>query len=348
MREWVAGWIESVSNTIAIALVTSIVGSALILYVTALYLGYVAFVSGDFATVGNIGSLAGATATLFLVVITAWYAYSTNKHVQLANRRLDHEIRQHHSETLRRRVNQWLGDPISNPLDDSSMNIPSVTTTKIESAPPIVWIAGEKAFRVIPEAIEGDPYLEDLLANHAHDLNNVKEAIEELYPKFEELKSEFQSEYDDTRSLDSLPFPSEKGHYFESWAFERILILERGVYDKSGLHDIAEAGVEKETHAHEGLLHFPGDNVRGGTVIKVPRDVADKNEGVREAVVEVMNETIDRLDDHEAYSIGKEAAVVLDEAEERCEELRNLLIHYKGRQIFPGDCEYLENLRIGE
>lgn len=46
----------------------------------------------------------------------------------------------------------------------------------------------EDEFRVVPEAIEDDQHLHDLLDNHAPELKDFKETIENQYEAFESAR----------------------------------------------------------------------------------------------------------------------------------------------------------------
>lgn len=323
----------------------SILSFAFILYVASLYAGYLAIQSGQFQVAGNIGAFAGASATLILVAITGWYAYTTRKHVQLANRRMDYDIRRQHSETLRRIVSLWLGNPEQHEdLNKRSLRIPHVTPTDIQPAPALAPILGEQEFRVVPETIENDLYLEDLLENHAPDLKETKQEIEQLHSQFIELKSQFVEKYEDTQVVEDLPFPAETSLFFEEWAFERVLYLERGIRDEESLFDIVDSAIDRNTEADEDYTRYPGDNRNVVSVIKVSRDVDED----RELVADAMKETISRLPEQKGYSIGQEAAMVLDKADEECQKLEQLLVEYRGRPMFPGDCEYIAEARMAD
>lgn len=108
------------------------------------------------------------------------------------------EVRQGHTETLRNRVRAWHGDidetgiPEGGDRFTDETNLPKVRGASVEPSPPIVEFVGEEpAFRVVPEVLEDDRYLQYLLENHADDLREQKVKIERQYGTFDSAKKAF-------------------------------------------------------------------------------------------------------------------------------------------------------------
>lgn len=71
-----------------------------------------------------------------------------------------------------------------------------MTGVDVEPAPPLVNVIGQDVeFRVVPEALEDDRYLQDILENHAHDLRELKEDIEQQYEEFDSAREAFYEAY---------------------------------------------------------------------------------------------------------------------------------------------------------
>lgn len=76
------------------------------------------------------------------------------------------------------------------------------------------------------------------------------------------------------------------------------------------------------------------------------KQIPDVRAKVREQAQDIVREVIERIDDDEPYGLAREAAAVLDQAEVSVAELEQLLMEYKGRPIYTGDCQYLDEAEI--
>ena len=301
------------------------------------------FFSGTKATV-LVASLQ-AFASLLLILVTIQYAETTRDNVDLMSKQLNHEIRQKHTDVLRNRVEEWIGEGV---VEDSSgierpiRGTPYVNKAEVVTAPPNESMYNpEESFRIIPASLAGDRYLADLLENHAPDLRKICENILEGQQKYESLRSEFINEYDDVTEIEALPFTADPAVHFENWAFTRVVYLERTEWTRDDLYDMVDNAIQHETHGDQSYTFFPGDN-NYRSVIKVPRD----EEYDKESIAEALKEIIDRLSDHPLYVSGEEAANLLNEIDQDCIELRQTLIEYHGRLIYSGECEYLRESEI--
>lgn len=184
--------------------------------------------------------------------------------------------------------------------------------------------------------------MKDFLQNHARGVQEKIDEIKDLQAEFEQTRKHFVEAFDDTRAIEELQFRASKGANFEQWAFERIVLLERRFRDKEGLHKIIDDAIEKESMADSEFRKFPGDTRKIGPVIRVPREIDIDDE----EVANTMKRTVDHLEQHEAYDTAAEAAELLDQLDDAVDRLKNDLIEYKGRPLYPGDCEYLTEASV--
>lgn len=155
-------WMRAVLLGVVAAAFLVILLYSIVLYGVSLWVGYEAIRAGEFSVAGNIAAYASATAMGLLIAITAVYAYSTYRSVRLSTQQSNREVRQRHTDTLRQRVTDWIGDYRADfdLTSNGGSNLPTVQRTAIEPAPPIVEVVGrQQEFRVIPEALEDDRYL---------------------------------------------------------------------------------------------------------------------------------------------------------------------------------------------
>lgn len=277
---------------------------------------------------------------------------------------LNREVRRNHTETLRERVRMWHGDPDregpeSDNLNlDSNLNIPRVTITSIESAPAEIEVfPKEDTFRVVPEKLEGERYLEDLLENHAPDLRESKNRLERLEREFRELKNEFMEEYEGGATIEREEYELEPREDFSEWVFNQILRLERGNRESiEEIMEIVEDGIENaRTHAQpdegKAFISLRRDE-RGVYVATAPSgeydDINDNLEQIRNEILRGVEQALHDILDTELYESAKEASEKLNAAAAEVRNLENLLIKYEGQQIYPGDCSYIQEASISE
>lgn len=176
----------------------------------------------------------------------------------LLRRELNREVRQGHSDTLKKRIRAWHGnmDEISVPETgwfSDETNLPKVQAAAVDPAPPIVQVAGrDPEFRVVPEAIEDDRYLQDLLDNHASDLYELKEEIESQYSDFDEAREAFVTAYPDATVIETDDYVIRPRSEFAKWVFERAVMLNRTQIDreKEKMKDVAESRIRGTNSAN--------------------------------------------------------------------------------------------------
>lgn len=328
-----------------------------------LSLGVILLVAGVFEgeltqTQGSVAA-AGlqALASIFLIWVTMKYTDSTKENVELANRRAELELRQDHSETLRKRVEKWLGERKKKEWDGghritypetTDLNIPKVGDTSVESAPrdQSMELAGKnQQFRVIPESLEEDPYFEDLIKHHATTLGNLKQRIESRYQRFVKIREEFATSYDEIESIDALPEEVTPEEEFEQWLFDFIILLERGKQDKDGLKKRVRQANDDSAFGDGDMLYCAGSQ-QHGKVATATEFIDSSSRKTEKKTVEGMESIIDDLDNYPAYEVAREAAEVLDQMETDCDELERKLIEYKDKLVYSGSCEYLREADI--
>lgn len=303
-------------------------------------------------------------AGLGSVLLTGSLVYLYWQQQNLLKRELNRDIRHRHTETLRKRIRAWHGDIDELGVSDGAgffsdeTNLPNVRRASVESAAPLVDLVGRNTgFRVVPEAIEDDRYLRDLLENHAGELQELKEEIEGLYQDFESTKSDFRSEFSDGRKVETEGYILEPTPYFEDWVFQKAVILNREHLstDQERLRAIAKDSMD-ETRARSdpAMVSFTAD-ARGSDRVYTYEaqlksddlDDLDEHRGeIEEEVLEIYYDAIDDLGDEGVYRHAVDAARILDEMAERIEELKTKLVEYEGHPLYMGDCPYLDEATL--
>lgn len=285
----------------------------------------------------------------------------------LLTQELNREARQQHTETLRERVQLWHGNPnretSADPFDQPGLNLPAVADASFDSAPTGTYAiasADDEEFHVVPFQLQGDRYLQDLLWNHAPDLQERKEAIEALHDQFVGLRTEFIQTFEAgiVREVDGYRF--EPADYFARWLFELLVMYERGLLPTfDDLRERVTSQLERGNtgqHPDEPRIWIRAE-LGGGSSRAIYSAVCESAD--REALREykstakaetegLLAELLDELEEQQPFEYVGEAAEVLDEAARVIEELQRLLVEYDGRPIYPGDCQYLEEARISD
>jgi|GEM_PF-2475097 len=282
----------------------------------------------------------------------------------LRTQELNRDARQQHTETLRERVRLWHGNPDKetpdDPLDPTGQNLPMVKGASFESAPQGAFIPSQSddAFQVIPHQLQSDRYLNDLLENHATDLKQVKDNIEQLHQRFDSLRTEFIESFDEGVVHETEQFTLEPERFLARWMFEFLVMLERGRLES--FQDLREKAQGELARGDTGISP-------DSTTIWIRADIGgQKQQAVYSAVFptndrdelreweakcehdteQILGQVLDRVEDVVPYRRTVEAAKVLDDAQEAIHELEHLLIEYDGRPIYSGDCKYLDEARI--
>lgn len=284
-----------------------------------------------------------AIFTAILVIITAFYAWQTHRQVVLFKRQMDREAKRHHTEILRLRVNDWLE------------NLPTVWRTRAEPPRSFKGVGHPffeegKTFWTAPFSLQGDPYFEDLLDNHAERLASLKEAIETDYSEFQRLRNEFYEDYDNLDHLESLPFKIEVFDDFPLWAFESGILMERNFENLDERKENVVTAIENDKMAplppekwYSGGLHNWDDShiLKAHIASSDERGKPQVDNDSHEQVIQAILDTLDDLPESAEYSLIEMAADTLDRVAENVSELERELSEYKGMEVYPGDCKYL-------
>lgn len=303
--------------------------------------------------------------TTGLVLLYAQQTSILDAQRELLTQELNREARQQHTETLRKRVEIWHGNPeleqSDDVFDESDLNLPQVYGASFESAPRESYVAfsEDEPFHVIPTQLRGDRYLEDLLNNHAPELRETTEEIVQLQEEFVQLRSTFVEEFDEAPTQDMEAYVLEPQDRLGQWLFELLVLLERGrLEDFDELREQAWANFERGDdgrHREESKLFIRaelGNRVSTPVYVATWQDEADQEaiqgelEIVQEEVVDIVEGVLDRVETNRPYGLTEEGAERLDAAAKEVNELENRLVEYHGRPIYPGDCEYLEETQI--
>lgn len=305
----------------------------------------------EWATViSGIGSL---TLTFGLV-----YLYW--KQQNLLKRELNREVRENHTRTLRERIRAWHGDmdevgDADIDLFSDDTRLPKVQAASVKPAPPIMQdVTRDWEFRVVPELIENDRYLHDLLENHAPELKSLKETIEGQYNEFSSAKQSFIDEYPESDAFDNGNYVMEPMDEFPKWIFERAVILHREYRnrDKEKMRDIAKSRLEDGNGLDQdtGGKFYSPTSLDGGhpSTYKVTphsgeyEDLEKSEDEIHERLVEIHHEAIDEVNDSGVYEYAVTAAETLDAMEETVQDLKSKLVEHEGHPLYTEDCEFIE------
>lgn len=327
-----------------------------------LFTGIAWFVGGSvgmqFAGVAVSGILSAALVGL--------YYHQTvllNDQIDLRTQEINREVRLNHTEALRQRVYAWLGTDdlpqtitsIEDIFRDEDNRLPKVTATDVQPADDYIETIGEPdEFHVIPFGLEDDRYFEDLLKNHAQELEEHAETINEHYSEFVDLRSRFEDGFEGVK-IEEEKLRVEPDVFLKNSIFEGIVKIERA--RKEDWKDVLGpviSGFEKggNRKPEENELLFMGGIRKQRSLYYVTSESqsideisAEYAEGLAK---KAMEKTVSRVDtDEEPYRYAIEAATILDTIEEEIRELRNALIEYAGRPVYQGSCEYLSESALG-
>ncbi|WP_336339490.1 hypothetical protein [Haloarcula brevis] len=238
-------------------------------------------------------------------------------------------------------------------------NLPKVQAATVDPAPPIIQVVGEDPeFRVVPEAIEDDRYLQDLLNNHASDLYKLKEEIESQYSDFVKAKEAFVTAYPEATAIETDNYAIRPRSEFAKWVFERAVMLNRTqiAREKEKLKDVAESRIRGTNSANsEKAMKFyspTGIDGAGPSTYEVEmasdnfKELDDHEDEIIEKIVKIHWTAIDNIGDDDLYDHAVEAADMLDSMAGNVEELKAKLVEHEGHPIYLEDCEYLEEVTV--
>lgn len=312
---------------------------------------------------------ANIAVTGFLTAALVWLykeqAETLDAQRKLLTQELNREAREKHTEALREVVQIWHGQTdrgvFDNPTKTSGNNLPSVGKTSIESAPTgESWaIYDNETFQVIPHFLEGDRYLNDLLENHATDLLKKKNNIEQLYDCLVALREEFHQKGLDVAVLKREEYRLEASENLIRWVFDILVMYERGRWEdeEEMLKYVRDKRFEKpiQNRDEAQLLLVKAEIPSTGSTSPIftvqfeddSINLPDYRKYVEEDAHRVANQILtDVSTDDCPFLASRNAARILDTAEEEISELESLLIEYNGKPIFTGDCKYMEEARI--
>lgn len=304
-------------------------------------------------------------AGLGSLVLTGGLVYLYWQQQGLLKRELNREVRKSHTETLRKRIRAWHGDIDELGASDDAgffsdkTNLPRVRGASVQPAPALVDVVGnDSEFRVIPQAIEEDRYLRDLLENHAPELRELKGKIERRNQEFEEKKEQFRNEFPAAPSVEKDGYTLEPTQYFDLWVFKSAVTLHRTQLqsDKERLQKIAKNSVENESTARPdpATVAYTADSRGSSRVITYEAqlksgdldDLSELGDEIEEQVLQLYNDAIEDIGDEGVYRHAVEAATILDEMAETIAELKAKLVEYEGHPLYMGQCPYLDEATL--
>lgn len=301
-------------------------------------------------TIGAIGSV---VLTFMLVVLYA-------KQHGLLKQDLNREVRLNHTETLKKRIREWHGDMDSIGLADdpakqvqNNSNLPVVRSASVDPAPAVISFVGEEDdFRVIPETIEDDRYLQDLLNHHASDLQKQKKKIKDLYEDFVAAQEEFTDKYPMGETIDLDGYTLIPMNYYPEWTFKQAVRLHRSLYEtnKEREKEIAESRIQGTNSAdpERAVIWYSPVSESGRSTYKAKFDSDDLEEAnlyedeIEEDLIRIHHETIDGIGTEGVYQHTVEAARILDDMQQAVEKLREKLVEHEGHPLYTEDCPYVE------
>lgn len=311
----------------------------------------------QFAGVVTSGILTAALVGLYFQQTTL-----LEDQISLRTQELNQEVRQTHTETLRRRIYAWLGvedvpqtvDSIEDIFEDTKRRLPKVTEVDVEPAESYAYSYNDPdEFRVIPAGLEDDRYFIDLLENHAPELKNKTETINQLYSEFTSHREAFKTNFNGV-SLDNGDLHVEPDIYLSDWVFVRIVKIERQLaedWDKE-LETVIRTFEDRAYSSKEqNELRFMSGNKSKQSIYCVTHDELSVDEiSEQEAcdlATEAIQETASKINVNEdPYADAAKAAETLDLLKEEIHSLKIELIEYAGRPVFPGGCKYLDEAAI--
>lgn len=307
---------------------------------------------------------AAGSVSLTLVLVILYFRQSKILESQqdLLTAELNREVRQEHTETLRKRIREWHGnidfdDPNQNPWDQPDNNLPSVNIASFESAPRGRVSGGSgDGFSAIPSHLRNDRYFKDLLKNHAPELRKQARAIEYLQFEFEQEKSQFVRNFNHLKSKDTENYTLEHDEYLLEWIFEELIKLNRNSGD-----DFEETKQKMLDQISESSEYRDGPIIwvrrkRGSISTAVygahyseeedlpPRDQHDQHV---EEVRELVSEALEEIEENSPLDGIKKASKLLIMGSAAVTDLQHKLVEYDGRVVYPGECDYLREAEIG-
>lgn len=284
---------------------------------------------------------------------------------ELRMQELDRDLRMRHTETLRKRIELWHGNPAKEtkpdpePLDRTDLNLPMVDATRFRSAPTgsITAEQEDELFFVVPWRLHRDRYLDDLLENHAPALREVANEINALQEKLESYRGQFADDFEAGIVETREEYRVEPTDRLAEWVFNLLVRYERGMLDDfSDVRDRAnmlmDGGRTSVRPDDSGIwLYTKGDQhdfaVYEAMWMSDDRDeVHEARSKVEEDLRESVDRVLDRVGDRYPYDTVVDAAEVLEDGEVAVNRLEQLLVEYHGRPMYPGDCQYLKENRI--
>ncbi|GAB7095288.1 hypothetical protein JCM30237_24410 [Halolamina litorea] len=296
-----------------------------------------------------------------LVILYSRQATIMEGQSDLMRQEVNREARQQHSETLRKRVEIWHGNPErevgDSPIDTPTLNTPTIGSRSFNSASAAFSAAFpmDQTFHVIPERLRGDRYLEDLLENHAPDLREIVEKLLRLEQEFNETRGDFENDFEVEIQGEYERYTIQETDRLSGWIFDLLVEQNRGLID-----DAVEKGrtkVENSTareHPEKSKIWFQIE-VGGGRSFSIlaadvtedeVADIHDLRTEVKKDGMEVMNHVFEQIRDNAPYEAASEGGRILDEGKEATDNLERTLIEYHGRPIIPGDCKYLDEAKL--
>ncbi len=297
--------------------------------------------------------------TAALVVLYSRQAKIMDSQSDLLEQEMNREARKQHSETLRKRVEIWHGNPEKEvgdtPVDTPSNNTPTVGTRSFNSASGSYTPKFEdEPFHVIPKRLRDDRYLEDLLENHAPDLRETAEEISSLQAGFDETRAGFAEEFEIEINREYENFTIHETDDLSGWIFDLLVEQERGIFEDAIGRGISKVEDEKTSIYREERKVWFQIELRGGGAFsilgaevkdEVTEDLQDIRTEVAHAGVEIMEDVFSEVENSAPFETVAHGASILDDGREAVNELERTLIEYHGRPIIPGDCKYLEEAR---
>lgn len=296
--------------------------------------------------------------TAALVILYFRQTRILNSQQELLTQELNREARQIHTETLRERVREWHGNVDREysieDLGEDRLNTPTVTGSTIESAPEVIEVFPDDSdFEVIPAKLRGDRYLDDLLENHAPELKELKERIERLQKEFVSLRDNFAEEYSDGVKIENNAYTVEPASTFHEWLFEQIVLVERGQRDDlQDASETAKARIDSSStnrNPQDGRIWIRTGSHHSGAIYQAfedSEDIDNVSDKVKTDAIQAIQESFDAIDDNPPYSRARDAAEVLDQAEQAVLELEHTLVEYEGMPLYQGQCKYLDQASV--
>lgn len=218
-----------------------------------------------------------------------------------------------------------------------------------------LYAFSETEFTAIPSQLTEDYYFQDLLQNHAPELQKQADAIEFIESDFQQVKSRFIDELDYIETRKTEQYSLEPTDELLEWIFEELVKVHRysdRTFGETRERMLDQIGSPREWE--DGAVIWINRDVRSGSFAVygahfssaedfLPREEQDQ---IVEEAQQLVRSVLTEIESERPLKRIDRAVKLLNKGEKSITDLRYTLIEYDGRVVYPGDCEYLREESI--